>query len=424
MKNFTLLFISILFFSSCEKFDDPIPDGSLLETPTLNTKLVDNNKVQLTWSSVQLCAGFCTPTVPATTYEIWTKSLTSTTTYKLAETQAGQMSFLVEGLEPGIKQEFFVIAKRANVSNKTNRVMVVPNELPASETIFEKEGFDYISYPKISPSGEQIAYSIAQGESNIITHNLFLYDLQSKTEKFIHENGEYPSWSANSEKLVIVSNSQNASVIKEIEIASGTLEEVVSDSFQNYFPLYANADTTLIYFLDSLEEGDQSIISFNLSKEATNPKASLRDINDIEDGQLPLLGMDYSSEENNVAYSVTFPKETAIGFSYDVVGFALASPSALQNLVVSDWNDSNPSFSLTDPNLLAFISDRSGVAQVWIKNLSTQQLIQVTDFQESEWINKAIVGLSWSGKKLYVNIQGSGGNTRLMEIDVSALVGN
>ncbi|WP_057939898.1 TolB family protein [Algoriphagus resistens] len=424
MKNFTLLFISILIFSSCEKFDDPIPDGSLLETPTLIANLVGSDKVSLIWGSDSTCAGECPSFVPATYYEIWTRSLTSSTNYKLGETPAGETSFLVEGLEPGVKQEFFVIAKRANFSNKTNRVMVVPNELPASETIFEKEGFDYILYPKISPSGEQIAYSIAQAGSNIITHNLFLYDLRSKAEKLIHENGEYPSWSASSEKLVVVSNSQNASAIKEIEIASGSLEEVVSDSFQNYFPVYANADTTLIYFLDSLEEGDQSINSFSLSKEATNPKASLRDINAIEDGQLPLLGMDYSSEENNVAYSVTFPKETAIGFSYDVVGFALASPSALQNLVVSDWNDSNPSFSLTDPNLLAFISDRSGLAQVWIKNVSTQQLIQVTDFQENEWINKAIVGLSWSGEKLFFNSLDVEGVTRVMSINVSSLLRN
>src|SRR5690606_13689645 len=148
---------------------------------------------QLTWSSVQICAGFCPSSVPATTYEIWTKSLTSTTTYKLAETQAGQMSYLVEGLEPGVRQEFFIVAKRANVSNKTNRVMVVPNELPASETIFEKDESNYITHPLVSPDGSQIAYTIL-GSSGT-AQSVFLYDLQRKSDKLIQENGQYPSWS-------------------------------------------------------------------------------------------------------------------------------------------------------------------------------------------------------------------------------------
>lgn len=420
MKNIALLFSLILIFSSCENFDDPIPDGSVLETPMLWTELMDNNKVQLTWSSIQLCAGFCPSSVPATTYEIWTKSLTSTTTYKLAETRAGEMSFLVEGLEPGVKQEFFVIAKRANVSNRTNRVMVVPNELPDSETILEKDESNYITHPLVSPDGSQIAYTIS-GSSGA-AQSVFLFSLQNKSDRLIQENGQYPSWSASGDKLVFVSESQNASAIKEIMVASGAVEEIVSDSFQSYFPVFGSGDTTLVYFLDSLEEGDQSIISYNLSKEATNPKRQLRDIDNLMDGQSPISGISYSSESTSAAYSVISPKETAIGFSYDVVGFALTSPSTLQNLIVSDWNDSNPSFSPSNPDLLAFISDRSGVAQVWIKNISTQELIQITDFQESEWINIGIVGLSWSGEKLYVNILSGSGNTKLVSIDVSGLI--
>src|SRR5690606_36308125 len=312
------------------------------------------------------------------------------TTYKLAETQAGQMSFLAEGLEPGVKQEFFVIAKRANVSNRTNRVMVVPNELPASETIFEKEGFDYITHPKVSPDGGKVVYTNSDAGATGSPQNVFLYNVQSKEQTQIIENGQYPSWSANEEKLVFVSEDQNTSAIKEYTVASSTVKEIVSDSFQSYFPVFGVADTTLIYFLDSLNEGDQSIISFNLSKLATNAKATLRDVGEIEDDQVPMVGMSYAAEENNVAYGIAFPKDTPRGFSYDVVGFGLGSPSALKSWVVSDWNDSDPSFSPSNPDLLAFVSDRSGLSQVWIKNTSTQQLLQVTDFQESESINIGI----------------------------------
>ncbi|TXE12481.1 PD40 domain-containing protein [Algoriphagus aquimarinus] len=420
MRTIITSLILILIFSSCKKFDDPIPDGSVLEIPTLSTQLMESGKVQLTWTSAQICAGFCPSTVPATTYEIWTKSLTSTTNYKLAETQAGQMSFLVEGLELGVKQEFYVIAKRANVSNKTNRVMVVPNDLPVPESVFQKEGFDYITYPQVSPSGEKIAFAVSKAGGG--SQRLFLYDLSDKSEKLISENGRYSSWSANGDKLVFVSNEGNASGIKEYKVASNSVNEIVSDSFLSYFPVFGAGDTTLIYFLDSLEAGDQSIISYNLSEKATTRKNALRDVEDIANLNTPILGVNYSAEEKSIAYGVTYPKETESGFSYDVVGFTMASPSVLKNFVVSDWNDSNPSFSVSEPDLLAFVSDRTGNAQVWIKNISTQQLIQVTDFHESGWINIGIVGLSWRVDKLYVNIVDQQGGTKLLRLDVSDLV--
>ncbi|RAI90192.1 PD40 domain-containing protein [Algoriphagus yeomjeoni] len=422
MKNIALLFVLILAFSSCQNFDDPIPDGSFLETPTLSTRLVDETSVELTWSSAQICNINCPSIVPASFYEVWTKSLVSSTNYKLVEIPAGQMSYLVEGLEPGVRQEFYVVAKRANVSNETNRVMVVPNELPASLTVFEKASFDYITHPQVSPDGTKVIYTISEAGSSIQPQQVFVFDLNSKSEKLISEKGQYPSWSANGESLIFVVGDQNISALREYTVASGESEEIISDSFQSYFPVFGVRDTTLIYFLDSLDEGDQSIILFNLDEEATNPKRTLRDVDDIENIQMPILGMTYSTEENNVAYSVTFAKDTPVGFSYDVVGFAVNSPTSLRSFVVSDWNDSNPSFSPTNSELLAFVSDRSGTNQLWIRNTITGKLYQVTDFQESERINVGIVGLSWSEEKLYINIQETSGVTRLVSLDVSSLL--
>ncbi|MDR7130401.1 TolB protein [Algoriphagus sp. 4150] len=421
MKNIALLLLSILIFSSCNNFDDPIPGGSTLETPILTSKLMGADKVLLTWTSEQICTGSCPSFVPATYYEIWTKSLTTTTNYKLAETQAGEMSFLVEGLEPGVKQEFHVIAKRANVSNKTNRVMVVPNELPAHEVIFGKQQFEYITNPQVSPNGQTIAYSVSEAGSTAKPQQVFLYDLKSKAHSLIAENGKYPSWSASGEALLFVSGSENSSSTKEYNVASGNVKEYVSNSFQSYFPVFGAADTTMLYFLDSLGEGDSGIVQFELRKDTLR---LIRQEEIMENVQIPLLGMNYSAEENTLAYSLTFPKETIPGFSYDLVGIDPGSPSALRNLEVSEWNDSNPSFSREDSDLLAFVSDRSGVAQVWIKNLTSGQLVQVTDLKESERINSGIAGLSWDDNNLYVNVQGAQGSTGLIRIDVSSLLGN
>ncbi|MEB2777053.1 hypothetical protein SYJ56_17180 [Algoriphagus sp. D3-2-R+10] len=421
MRIIVTSLLLLLAFSSCENFDDPIPDGSKLEIPRLSTKLMGEDKVLLTWNSAEICAGNCPTLVPASYYEIWTKSLSSSTNYKLAETLAGEMTFLVEGLEPGVRQEFFVIAKRANVSNKTNRVMVIPSELPARETIFESEGFDFITNPQVSPDGKAIAYSVSEAGSTVNPQKVFLYDLNSKTHRMIIENGKYPSWSASGTAILFVRGDENSSAVKEYTVASGNVKEYASNSFQGYFPLYGIADSTMIYLLDSLTEGESGIVEFEVIEDTLR---LIREVEFLENAQVPVLGMDYSTEENALAYSAAFPKETLVGFSYDIVGFDLGSPSALRNLEVSDWNDSNPSFSTLDPNHLAFVSDRSGLPQVWIKNLSSGQFIQVTDFQQSEWINSGIVGLSWSEEKLYVNIMDTSGGTRLVVIDVSSSLGN
>ena len=422
MKNATVLLLSILILTACENFDDPIPEGSFLETPTLSTKLVDSDKVQLTWYSNQFCAGDCPSIVPATSYEIWTKSLTSSTNYKFAEVKAGEMTFLVEGLEPGVRQEFYVVAKRANVNNKSNRVMVVPNELPEVETIFEMEGFDYITHPKISPAGDQIAYTVSESASVFTSQEVFLHNLQSKTQTEIPVEGNYPSWSAAGDKLVLVKNDEAQSVIRMYSFASNTVEEIVSDSFKQYYPAFAVADTTLVYFLDSLDEGNQRMIVYNLDEKATSPKNPVRAVLYPENSVTPMLGMSYEAEGNNLAYGLATAKETPTGHAYDIVGFTLNSPSALINWVVSDWNDSNPAFSPADPDLLAFVSDRSGVGQLWIRNSATGRLIQVTDFQENEWINTGIVGLSWFGKKLHCNTQDVQGVTKMIVVDVSSLL--
>jgi Tol biopolymer transport system component len=171
--------------------------------------------------------------------------------------------------------------------------------------------------------------------------------------------------------------------------------------------------------LYSLDEGESGIVSLGLAIPDTT---FLRKVDLERNTHAPVLGMDFSPKSNEVAYSSIFPKDTKRGFYYDVVGFDLENPANLTNWVVSEWNDTNPAFSSANPNMLAFVSDRSGVPQVWIKNSQTQKLFQVTDFQGSERINMGIAGLSWNGKNLFVNIQDVQGITRMVSIDVSSLL--
>lgn len=419
MKNCTLLLLSLLILMSCERFDDQIPEGSSLEVPILISDIVSPTEVLLTWSSDQVCAGFCPSLAPASYYEIWAKSLNSSIDYKIGEVPAGASTYSVAGLESGVVQEFFVVAKRANVRNETNRVMVVPNELPTVKTILKKEGFDYITHPQVSPDGTEVVYTVSKAGVSGSAQDVFMYNLKGKTERLVQENGQYPSWSASGEKLVFISEATHASVINEFTLASGATKARMGNSYKSYFPRYVEDDGSLVYFLDSLQAGESGFFSLGLSEPDT---IFLVDLTPDGNAPVPLLGMDFSAASNRIVYSSAYPTKAPTGFSYDIIGFTLDNAETAVELEVSGWNDTNPSFAPGDSDLLAFVSDRSGIQQLWIKNLLSQELIQVTDFHGSEWINIGIVSVSWTEETLFFNITDVKGTSTLVSVDVASLL--
>ena len=419
MNKYAYLLLSLVLFSSCEKFDDPIPEGSSLEVPTLYTEIVSPTEVLLTWSSVQICAGFCPSTVMASYYEVWAKSLTSGISYKLAEVPAGQLDYAVSGLESGVAQEFYVIAKRANVRHETNRVMVVPNALPTPEVVFQKEGHSYITHPQLSPDGTQVAYSTFQSSASGTFQDILIYNLGSKTERLVLENGQFPSWSASGDKLAYVSEESDGTQVQVVDLGTGEVVPVIGSAYSSYFPVFVDDDESLVFFLDSLGEGDTGLIAVGMADPDTT---FLHEVQRVDSHFSPIQGMSYESESGRIAFGIPASKAIETDYASDVVGFAISSPSSSLEFVVSDWEDASPSFSRENPDLLAFISDRSGVFQVWVKNLDSGTLIQVTDFRDSQWINSGIVGLSWSGELLYVNVQEVPGTTKLLRLDLAALL--
>jgi hypothetical protein len=415
----TLLFLSLVFvIFACERFDDPIPEGSSLESPRLYSRIVSPDKVELTWFSNLICQQICPSIVSATVYEIWRKSSSVSSNFKIGEVPAGSDSFMVEGLETGVSHQFFVIAKRADVSNRTNTVMVVPNDLPVLDKLFESKSFDYITYPKVSVDGTKIAYSISQAGARGPTQNTFLFDVETSISELILKNAQYPSWSFEDDRLLLLRENADEFFLDEYTFAMAESDEKGRNLDPVYYPVYTS-DSTAVYFSYRSDRGDQQLISLNL---VTGEKTALRDVKYVENNQAPFLGMSYAREFRRLAYGVSFPKENRFGFAYDIVGFDLRSPNLLLTWEASEWNDIHPSFSNSNPNFMAFISDRSGTDQVWVKNLNTGRLLQVTDFQSGERIIVAITGLSWFGESVYLNSGDVMGITKALRVDLADLL--
>lgn len=414
-----LTFIPLLFtLIACERFEDPIPEGSSLEIPQLYAEVLGSNSVSLKWYSGLICQQICPSIVPATKYEIWRKSCVVSANVKIGEVPSGANTFVVADLQPGVPQEFFVIAKRADVSNQTNTVMVAPSRLPTLDPIFESQNFQYITHPMVSGNESRIVYAVSKAGASGNTQNTFLYDLSTKNSELILQNAQFPSWHFGSERLIMTREIGGAFPLEEYTLASSQSNQKARSEVPVYYPVYTS-DSTLVFFSFGANEGQKNIISLNLKDGSTS---FLRAVDYFENSRAPILGISFNPSSKSIAYGVTFPKDNSRGFAYDIVGFELGSPNRLLNWEVSEWNDTNPSFSSENPDCMAFVSDRSGLEQVWVKNIRSGKLIQVTDFQISERLIPFVVGLSWSGKSLFFNSSGASGDTKMQRVDLSGLL--
>ncbi|MHA7130055.1 TolB family protein [Algoriphagus namhaensis] len=408
----------LLTLISCERFDDPIPEGSTLEVPRLYSQILGPDQVELQWSSAQICQNLCPSIVLATSYEIWRKTGSGLGSIKIGEAPSGSETYLVNGLQVGLAYEFFVIAKRAGQANRTNTVMVAPNRLPELETVFGSENFQYISQPTLSGDESMMAYSISPAGASGQTNNVFVYDLVKEREQLLLTNAQFPVWSSGSDRLLFVRQGTNSFSLEELSFATAGTAPKAQFAQPISYPVYSS-DSSAVYFLSSPNAGEGQIATVNLNSGSTR---SLREVVFSDRAPAPILGIDFVPRSRSIAYGLTFPKDTPSGFAYDLVGFEVASPGRLIEWEVSDWDDVHPSFSNDNPDLMAFVSNRSGSDQVWIKNVRTGRLTQVTDFQSGQRLIPWIIGLSWSDQSLYLNSSDVNGVTRVLKADLKDLL--
>lgn len=84
---------------------------------------------------------------------------------------------------------------------------------------------------------------------------------------------------------------------------------------------------------------------------------------------------------------------------YHIFGFDGSRGGQKVDVLVSQWNDSAPSMSSFDPTRMAFVSERSGIPQIWTLDMLTGALHQVTFLGVSQpgmRITDFGMGISWT----------------------------
>lgn len=387
--------------------DDPIPEGFTLEVPRLRSEVVDAHSVKLTWHAILLCSGFnCPAWVDATFYDVFYRKLEEEAFELAATLETDHKTWVVSGLEDGRVYEFLVRARRAGQETFTNSVVSSPFSVGQSNTVFVLPDASHVFSPAASPSGDVLAYvadyPIGQ-DANRPGQNLYFYDFQSGNHKLIAENSFEPSWSASGDRL-IYTTSRNLLAVgsphyvpKHIEVYDrvlGTRHKVLEGNYRSSYPVFGDSEDTVYFFSDSLEQWQNGI--WKLDAVRGEKQLILPQIEADYVGHVSYSALTFCPFKGRLAYNRPVINERARKLVYDVAGFETRDSYQEAIWVASDGQDLLPAFSPFEEGLLAFISDRSGSNEVWVKQIDTGFTAQLTSFVQDFHIGFAGGNLSWS----------------------------
>ena len=410
------LFPAIIFalFFSCLEPNDAIPEGSFLELPTLYANVEGPQSVMLNWSSAQICNLLCPQTVKASVYEVYQDSEgNNQQETRIARLTSGVTSFRVTNLQPNAKYIFTVKALRAGESRSTNSIMISPHNVREGQVIFEIKRPEGIRKPSLSPNGRYLAYcdnfQWVDGQ-NRSALSLYIRDLTTGEVQLIQKNAFHPSWSSDGGSLVFTVDEDVPIKIQGYRpqhlgiynMDTKTIKRVYKGNYFANFPVFGKDDREILFTLDSTDIRKESVLSMNLFD---NQISFIADLPIIASwGQTSTSGTSFWKGTNTLAISTREEKDNPFKSVFDIQGYSITE-RRISELEESEWNDQIPSISPNSPFLMAFLSDRSGYYQVWIKNLQTGKLIQLTDFTTTKFLSTVDLSFSWvdQGKSLVLN---------------------
>lgn len=416
MKKIILLVSLSMLFFSCLDQEDSIPEGYFLESPVLYGSVEGPQSVMLNWSSVQICNLFCLNIVNATSYEVFQRiEGIDQEDIRIARLGSGESSFLVSNLQPNTNYIFTVKALRAGIINSTNPIMIMPHQKSKGETILTFDRPDIIRSPQIAPNGRYLAYlnnfQWVDGQ-NRSALSLYIKDLLTSEITLIQKNASNPSWSNDSQQLVFTTEDEvplpeagyRAQHVGIYDVQNQEIQRVYQGNYRANFPVFGRDNNELLFGLDSTQIRIESIWRLNLSN---NQIEFIHHLPIVDSwNQTSTSGASFSSATNILAISMGVEKENRYNSAFDILGLHTIDKN-LPKLEDSLWNDQWPSISPFDGSLMAFISNRSGYYQVWVKNLQSGRLVQLTDFTIPLRVSPNDFGISWTdnGSSLVFNVR-------------------
>ncbi|MGY6521024.1 MAG: TolB family protein [Mongoliitalea sp.] len=426
--------ISFLFtVASCEEhWDDPIPEGVSLARATLLSELTDDGNILLMWGNFRICNGWrCVQEAEASSYDLFVKWPNSQNFERLVRLSRGTSQYLVDNVRKGKPYEFFIRSNLAGVQVDSNTVMIVPGKSPEIESIFDSGlGPHGILHPSLSPSGDQIAYvsdvRFAENGEERRALSLFVFDQLTQENRLVRRNANHPNWSSDGKRLIYSVGAGSDQIPQGIRPTHLEIYNLNTEEFslfsgglhQQAVPSFSNDDQEVFFYADSLASGDFGIWKRDFSGVVTPVFTSFDDGVNLVTNQAVFRGLDVSRiNAMVVADHLQLFNDLPV---YHIFGFDMSRGRLKVEVLVSQWNDYAPSLSPVDPYKMAFVSDRSGTPQIWILDMLTGAVKQVTFFEVTQLgmrVSEFGITISWTdnGRSLVFPVSNSGGTRTLVK---------
>ena len=379
LKFISVLLVVALF--SCDK-KESINDGSVLFAPT-PTVFIGDTTVHLQWSDViyiEFDDNIHAQKVIPDVLGIFVSDEPNDQKAKsVSEVSFNEKSYTLNSLANGKPIYIYLLAKKKGYkSQKSGMIMVVPNKRKEYECILQGAENQYFWDLAVSPDGTKITYvdNYEWGNGNYSAMSLFLANIDGTNAQMIAKSSYKPSWSPDGTKIAFRAedNEINGGNAYPAQIAiydcnTKAITRLTSGAYYKYRPSFSDDGNYLAYQTDEdlLNSGNSSNI-FTLN------------IQTLEKKQYSTTKGIY---EFPTEYFGHFLVSGKIASVQNIIG--LCSSSGVSGLIEIFRNDYRPSLS-PDKKRVAFVSDRSGMQQIWVYEIETHKFTQVTGYDENEYV--------------------------------------
>jgi len=382
-----LLIITITVFTGCEKDDGPFhKDG--LWIPALIAERGDQ-RVSLSWHS----PGLYLAIYPAPDFadpdnvDIYISNYLDEE-FQLYKTIKGSShSYEITALENGKACYLYVKTRKKGYDSRiSKKVMVIPSE-PEEASVIKNIERTTLGLGDIKNDFSEIAYTNWDftwngGANCCINSAVMLYSTASGSTSVIDTSCYGGSLHPTKSQLIYVSDKGERTVDGH-RPSYFVLYDVDTETYTYYrdedndirYPVFTHDGERIIYIKNPPGSGYE-IWQMNTQTEekveliAHNPFSD----NSLLDPDKPAL----SPDDNSLYFEAA--RSNAHGGPLGIWKYSLQHKT-INTVFESVWDDTNPAVS---PNgeMLAFISDRSGIENIWVYNFNSGEYIQVTGSED------------------------------------------
>ncbi len=427
MKTIIAIFL-LLTFLGCKK-DAPSQSEAIdFYTPYL-TSTRNNGTVTLKWER-PVCPGlgdYICPMADPDHFEILMSNISQSELKFHSTVKNNIFEITITSLTNGTPYYFAIKSVGKNSKfTVSDTIMAIPDNPEIIHTVFPASD----KSRKLGTwSDDQLTVAYVSdytwNNGNNSSQSVFISSLSNYVELLVEQNSYSPAWSPTGQKIVYqtdngeVNSSQGyrPTHIAVYNTTDKTIKRLTGGNSFDFLPVWS-PDGKWIAFLSDKAGGAE----YNIWKVAADGGTAILihpDFNDLTvygmiDDRSPKT-LSWSKDGKNIAFARLAKSNPRLIYSI----YSIPSDGGSRTTIISSqWSDFCPAYS-PDGSTLAFISDRSGIYEIWTMNLQTKKLRQITG-STGKWVYENLGKIEWSAsgnKILYTSNEGA--ITNLYTVDIN-----